>query len=78
MTLRSIGIAFGGLVLLLLAWCDALRAQQTKPDILVQIKLFQNGSDLAEPNIRLKDGQQTSVKLPDGTEIQVKASTIDR
>jgi hypothetical protein len=75
MKVRSICIALG-IVVLLLSASDTLRAQQKKPDVLTQIKVYQNGSEVQDFNFTQWNGVQGSVRLIDGTELRVTVTPI--
>lgn len=78
MKARSVRVLLGLVLFVLGVSYAVIRAQDKKPDILVQIHIYQNGSELANPNIAVVDGVQSSIRLEDGTELKVTASTIKR
>ena len=67
-----------GLVLVILGASYVVHAQQKKPDIFVQMKVYQNGSEVQDFNFRVADGGQSVLHLIDGTELKTTAITVTR
>lgn len=67
-----------GVALLVVGATYAVRAQEKKPDILVQIEISKNGSSVAKPSFRLHDGATGWLQLNDGSKVTITASAISR
>jgi hypothetical protein len=65
-----------GLAVLILGAGYVVRAQTSKPEILLEIEISKGGTVVGKPVIRLADGATGSMRLSDGTEVKVTSKLV--